>query len=40
MDLKESLIGDLKEKRGVIELERQTMDLNGGEFGINYLMFC
>ncbi|KAK6967725.1 sin3 histone deacetylase corepressor complex component SDS3-like isoform X1, partial [Biomphalaria glabrata] len=29
IDMKESLISDLKEKRGLIELERQTVDLNG-----------
>ncbi|CAL1543336.1 unnamed protein product [Lymnaea stagnalis] len=32
IDMKESLISDLKEKRGMIELERQTMDLNGADF--------
>lgn len=31
IDMKESLISDLKEKRNMIELERQTLDLNGGE---------
>ncbi|XP_013082406.1 sin3 histone deacetylase corepressor complex component SDS3-like isoform X2 [Biomphalaria glabrata] len=32
IDMKESLISDLKEKRGLIELERQTVDLNGADF--------
>ncbi|XP_059172000.1 sin3 histone deacetylase corepressor complex component SDS3-like isoform X2 [Physella acuta] len=32
IDMKESLISDLKEKRNMIELERQTLDLNGADF--------
>uniref|UniRef100_A0A0B7AU47 Sin3 histone deacetylase corepressor complex component SDS3 n=2 Tax=Arion vulgaris TaxID=1028688 RepID=A0A0B7AU47_9EUPU len=32
VDMKESLVSDLKEKRNVIESERQTLDLNGADF--------
>ncbi|GFN97000.1 sin3 histone deacetylase corepressor complex component sds3 [Plakobranchus ocellatus] len=32
IDMKESLLSDLKEKRNIIEMERQTMDLNGTDF--------
>ncbi|RUS87167.1 hypothetical protein EGW08_005099 [Elysia chlorotica] len=32
VDMKDSLISDLKEKRNMIEMERQTMDLNGADF--------
>ncbi|KAK3756172.1 hypothetical protein RRG08_064279 [Elysia crispata] len=32
VDMKDSLISDLKEKRSMIEMERQTMDLNGADF--------
>ncbi|GFS10988.1 sin3 histone deacetylase corepressor complex component SDS3 [Elysia marginata] len=32
VDMKDSLISDLREKRNMIEMERQTMDLNGADF--------